>query len=51
MGSIDTRGNELFIFITVISLHWYEGKSAELSCVTQHAISRKLVRKVENGAS
>ena len=46
VGSIPTRGNEIFIYIYVfISSHWCRGESAALSSATQHAMPPEIGKK------
>ena len=46
VGSIPTRGDEIFIYIYIfISSLWCRGESAALSSATQHAMPPEIGRK------
>ena len=46
LGSIPTRGDEIFIYIYIfISSLWSRGESAALSSATQHAMPPEIGRK------
>ena len=49
VGSIPIRGNSLLFIKILISSLCHQGKIPALSSTTQHAVSRKIRRKLGNG--